>query len=109
MSIKKCCKRCGHEMDARTIGWYCENCGCFEEIDDVVRRDSKNPFIVKTTIADKMRETICNIDNEELAYYLCEIIDCDVCKTFIIKNEYCNCKDGFPYGILAWLEQSVKE
>lgn len=41
-------------MDAWTIGWYCENCGCFEEMDDAVCRDSKNPFMVKTTIADKM-------------------------------------------------------
>lgn len=63
----------------------------------------KDNKLNQMTNADKIR----SMTDEELANYLCEIIDCEVCKSFIIKNEVCNCKNRFPQGILEWLKGSV--
>lgn len=56
------------------------------------------------TNADKIR----NMTDEELSGYLCGIIDCEVCKSFILKNDVCDNKNGFPSGIFEWLKKEAK-
>lgn len=106
MPIKKYCQKCSHELEAWSIGWYCANCGCFEDMNGNIHDHKKEPFMLPKTNADKIR----SMTDEELADFIQRVqigdfSNLDYGKTFcdMCDRQY-ECDDCLKY----WLKQPAE-
>lgn len=65
MAEKKICPNCLSDMVAESIGWKCENCLAFLDMQGVLHEHKEKPFMPPMTNADRIRAELEN--DEELA------------------------------------------
>lgn len=63
MAEKKICPNCLSDMVAESIGWKCENCLAFLDMQGVLHEHKEKPFMPPMTNADRIRA----MSDEELA------------------------------------------
>lgn len=106
--MKKYCKKCNHELESWSIGWKCNNCGCFEDMNGIVHENKEEPFIPPMTNADKIR----SMTDEELASYLTDdVFCCNDCPSGKENSDNPfggKCDEKCFEHCLAWLKQTVK-
>lgn len=84
----QCCPRCGGRVRSETIGWKCERCLGFIDMQGGFHEHIERPFLPPMTNADRLRR----MTDEELAEFL--------------EGEYGNFETG---KALAWLQEIAKE
>lgn len=107
MPIKKYCKKCGHELEAWSIGWYCTNCKCFEDMNGNIHEHKEEPFMPTMTNAEKIR---CMTDEELAKFIMEDRWDCNDCPSGQenMDNPFCGkCDNKCVEHCLDWLRKEV--
>ena len=90
MNITNCVK-CGGNVRPETIGWICENCNGFIDMDGNYHPHVEKPFMPPMTNGDRIKA----MTDEELAMFLDGFDSC--------PGHYCR------EACLDWLKQPAKE
>lgn len=99
------CPQCGGKVRCESIGWRCERCRGFIDIQGGFYPYKEKLFIPTKTNADRIRA----MDDEQLAKFLCEFRSCDY------EFHPCNNCKGEPYcraghnGMIDWLKEPAGE
>lgn len=99
------CPQCGGNVRSESVGWRCESCQGFIDMQGGFQPHKEEPFMPPMTNADRIR----TMSDEQLAKFLCEFLFCD--NAFHPCN---NCK-GEPYcreghnGMIDWLQKPAGE
>ena len=99
------CPHCGGRVNSVNIGWKCESCRGFIDMQGQFHAHKEDPFMPPLTNADCIRR----MSDKELARFLCDFRSCD-------SGEHpCNGCEAEPYcktghnGMIDWLQQLAKE
>ena len=100
------CPRCGGHVRAESIGWKCDSCCGFIDMQGNFHEHVERPFMPPMTNADRIRA----MSDEELAKWIrgrsCRHC-CDMCMRS--KNRTCASRDGNCItGIIDWLQQPAE-
>lgn len=82
------CPHCGGKLRSETLGWICEKCRGFIDMQGNFHEHIEKPFMPPMTNADRIRA----MSDEELAYFL--------------EGDYGNMMPGTA---LNWLRQPAEE
>jgi hypothetical protein len=101
MNITNCVK-CGGKVRSESIGWICENCKGFIDVDGNYHPHVEKPFVPPMTNGDRIRA----MTDEELALWVdkwCRASEnCIICPL-----DFCPSDRGLSW--LDWLKQPAKE
>lgn len=104
MNIQNC-PRCGGSVRSESIGWKCERCLGFIDMQGNFHKHTEMPFLPPITNADRIRA----MSDEELAGFISDFKDCsgDCIVGHGVKDCYglCATKDT----LLIWLQQPTEE
>ena len=99
------CPQCGGKVRSESIGWRCESCQGFIDMQGEFHSHKEELFMLPMINAQKIR----SMSDEQLAKFLCEFRSC------AYEGHPCdNCK-GDPYctaghnGLIDWLQLPAEE
>lgn len=90
--MRKDCDSCKHDEFGEK---YCDDCYCGKNGNPPTKWEAAD-YYEPDTNAERIR----NMSDEELADWLCDIVDCASCPTV----KHCTCG-----GMLEWLQKPVEE
>ena len=103
------CPQCGGKVRSESIGWKCERCRGFIDIQGRFYPYKEKLFIPTKTNADRIRA----MDDEQLAKLFCSIYECR-CIDFVnhagikVKVEFTN-RESCVAAFLKYLQSPVEE
>ena len=89
------CPHCGGKLRAESIGWKCEKCQGFIDMQGNFHEHVEKPFMPPMTIADRIRA----MNDDELRNFLCGLMNCSGC----VFGSASGCK------LKDWLQMPSKE
>ena len=99
------CPQCGGKVRSESIGWKCESCQGFIDMQGGFHPHQEEPFMPPMTNADKIRA----VSDEELAEWLCRALDCGFCKSYLQDMSIYSCCENQVKGIFDWLQSPTEE
>ena len=105
MNITNCVK-CGGNVRSETIGWICENCKGFIDMDGNYHPHVEKPFMPHMTNGDRIRA----MTDEELAWYIARAtITCRRCPAVNSCEIKYPTYTGCEKCVADWLKQPAEE
>lgn len=104
------CPQCGGKVKSESIGWTCESCQGFIDMQGGFHPHKEEPFIPPMTYADRIRAS----SDEQLALFCKELMFNDfkpACKksTFFSAEHKPECEEDCVSCILKLLQQPAEE
>lgn len=104
------CPQCGGKVRSETIGWKCESCQGFIDMQGGFHPHKDEPFMPPMTNADRIRVKT----DEELAWFIKELMFNDFkpsCKktSFFSAEHKPECEEDCVSCILQWLQLPAEE
>ena len=108
------CPKCGEQIKPESIGWKCEKCKGFVDMDNVFHEHVEKPFLPPMRNCDKIR----SMSDEQLALIMVQISDLDSRIPFCMELPECqkllDTDDGIPIEkcagcMLKWLQKPAEE
>ena len=97
------CPRCGGRVRSVNIGWKCENCNGFIDIQGEFHQHKEEPFMPPMTNADRIRA----MSDEELAKFIATPCQCEVRPK---RDGFRECgNDLCLQYLLKWLQSPTEE